>query len=53
MISNFIFHVWLGDSWRKLISDPADYTQVCTTYLGTVAEYKANLNLLICRMSFN
>lgn len=35
------FHDYLGDSWGVLFSHPADYTPVCTTELGTVANYKA------------
>lgn len=34
------FHKWLDDSWGMLVSHPADFTPVCTTELGTMANYK-------------
>ena len=38
------FHNWLGEDWGVLMSHPADFTPVCTTEIGRVANLKEDFS---------
>ena len=39
------FHDWIGDGWVVLFSHPKDFTPVCTTELGALAELESEFNI--------
>jgi len=44
------FHQWIGNQWAVLFSHPKDYTPVCTTELGTVANIKSEFEKRNCKV---
>ena len=44
------FHEYLGDGWGILFSHPADFTPVCTTELGRVAQLKDEFARRNCKV---
>ncbi len=44
------FHQYLGDKWGVFFSHPADFTPVCTTELGRVANLKGEFDRRNCKI---
>ena len=44
------FHQWIGNQWAVLFSHPKDFTPVCTTELGMVANIKAEFEKRNCKV---
>ena len=38
------FHEWIENKWTVLMSHPADFTPICTTEIGRVANLKEEFN---------
>jgi thioredoxin-dependent peroxiredoxin len=44
------FHDWIGDSWCVMFSHPKDFTPVCTTELGFMAQIKHEFDKRDCKI---
>jgi alkyl hydroperoxide reductase subunit AhpC len=44
------FHEWIGDGWAMLFSHPKDFTPVCATELGSVAQLKNEFASRNCKV---
>ena len=44
------FHDWVGDGWAILFSHPKDFTPVCATELGSVAQLKDEFDARGCKV---
>jgi len=53
-LGDFDFHKYIDGHWSILFSHPADFTPVCTTELGRVAQLKSEFskrNVVVCALS--
>ena len=44
------FHEWMGDGWAMLFSHPKDFTPVCATELGNVAQLSGEFAKRGCKV---
>lgn len=44
------FHEWIGDGWAMLFSHPKDFTPVCATELGSVAQLNGEFASRGCKV---
>jgi alkyl hydroperoxide reductase subunit AhpC len=44
------FHRWMGDSWCVLFSHPKDFTPICATELGSMAQLKPKFEARNCKI---
>lgn len=44
------FHDWIGDGWAMIFSHPKDFTPVCATELGSVAQLNSEFTARNCKV---
>src|SRR5689334_25437134 len=44
------FHEWMGNQWVFLFSHPKDFTPVCTTELGSLAQLEPEFRKRNCKI---
>ena len=49
-IGDLNFHQWSSDSWVILFSHPKDFTPVCTTELGYMAQIEEKFTKRNCKL---